>query len=153
VVREHQLVVDEAIRIVGIHTFIGHAQRGNWRHRQPPGVGRGDLRGMSALARHGRSFHYREAMAARTWARMRDADVGAGCGPGSAAAKLAARACTKAPAAAASPQGSPAASNAPMTPDSTSPDPAVAAHDCPAELRKTGPPGSGMTVHLRFRNQ
>src|SRR5437879_13357325 len=94
---------------------------------------------------------YNEAMAERTWARMRDADVGAGCGPGSAADKLAARACTNAAAAAASPAGRPAANSAPMMPDSTSPDPAVAAQDWPAGLRYTPPPGSAMMVTLAFR--
>ncbi len=63
---EHQLVVDEAIDGIGIHRLVGHAQRRDRRHRQPPGVRGGDLRGMSALARHDKSFRYREAMAART---------------------------------------------------------------------------------------
>src|ERR1700678_3395066 len=79
---------------------------------------------------------------------MRDADVGAYPGPGSAADSSAARACTKAPAPAASLGGNPAASRAPIIPDSRSPDPAVAAQDCPAGLRYTGPPGSAMTVTL-----
>lgn len=74
---------------------------------------------------------YRVASAGRMCARMRDADVGTGAGPGSAAAALAALACTNAAAAAASAGGSPAASNAPMMPDSTSPEPAVAAHEPP----------------------
>ena len=60
---------------------------------------------------------------------MRVADVGAGAGPGSCADTSAARAWTNAAAAAASPGGNPAASSEPMTPDSTSPDPAVAAQD------------------------
>ena len=69
------------------------------------------------------------------WDRMREADVGTGRGPGSAAEALAARACTKAAAAAARPAGRPAASRAPMMPESTSPDPAVAAQEAPAGLR------------------
>ncbi|AMC52650.1 bifunctional ADP-dependent (S)-NAD(P)H-hydrate dehydratase/NAD(P)H-hydrate epimerase [Mycobacterium tuberculosis variant microti] len=69
------------------------------------------------------------------WPLMRDADVGASPGPGSAAAAAAARACTNAAAAAASPDGNPDASSAPIIPDSTSPDPAVAAQDWPAGLR------------------
>ena len=66
---------------------------------------------------------------------IRDDDVGASPGPGSAADSAAAWACTKAAAAAASPAGSPEASSAPIIPESTSPDPAVAAQDCPAGLR------------------
>ena len=66
---------------------------------------------------------------------MRDADVGASPGPGSAADSAAARACTNAAAAAASAAGSPDASSAPIIPDSTSPEPAVAAQDCPAGFR------------------
>ena len=69
------------------------------------------------------------------WCRIRDADVGASPGPGSAADSAAARACTKAAAAAASAGGKPEASSAPIIPDSTSPEPAVAAQDCPAGLR------------------
>ena len=53
---EHQFVVDEPISGVGVHTFIGHPQRGDRRHRQPPGVRRGDLWSVSSLARHGKSF-------------------------------------------------------------------------------------------------
>ena len=41
-------------------------------------------------------------------------------------------------------RAAPWASSAPIIPDSTSPDPAVAAHDCPAGLRYTGPPGSAI---------
>ncbi|CAG7122553.1 hypothetical protein PICSAR208_00467 [Mycobacterium avium subsp. paratuberculosis] len=66
---------------------------------------------------------------------MRDEEVGASPGPGSAAESAAARACTKAAAAAASPAGNPEASSAPIIPDSTSPEPAVAAQDWPAGLR------------------
>src|SRR6201993_594249 len=91
---------------------------------------------------------YKQATAARMWARMRDADVGAGRGPGSAAEEFAARAWTNAAAAAASAAGSPAASSAPIMPDSTSPDPAVAAHDWPAGFRYTRPPGAAITVTL-----
>ena len=78
------------------------------------------------------------------WARIPDAEVGAGAGPGSAAEPLAARVWTNAAAAAASIAGTPAASRAPMMPVSTSPDPAVAAQEAPAGLRKVlpWPPGS-----------
>ena len=79
---------------------------------------------------------------------MRDADVGAGLGPGSAAERFAARAWTTAAAAAASAAGRPAASSEPIMPDNTSPDPAVAAQDWPAGLRYTRPPGSATTVTL-----
>src|SRR5205807_10601655 len=75
-------------------------------------------------------------------------DVGASPGPGSAAASAAACACTNAAAAAASAAVNPDASSAPIIPDSTSPDPAVAAQDCPAGLRYAGPPGSAMIVTL-----
>ncbi len=62
------------------------------------------------------------------------------------------RVCTKAAAAAASPAGSPLASSAPIMPDSTSPDPAVAAHDSPTGLMYTRPPGSAMTVAYPLSN-
>jgi len=72
---------------------------------------------------------WRVAIDERMWARILDADTGAGCGPGSAAEIPAARAWTNAPIAAAWPGGSPAASRDPMIPDRTSPDPAVEAQD------------------------
>src|ERR1700751_5609677 len=110
---------------------------------------RGETRGMGVLSVFSSLFDfYKQATAARMWARMREADVGAGRGPGSAAERFAARAWTNAAAAAASAAGSPAASSAPIMPESTTPDPAVAAHDWPAGFRYTGPPGSAITVTL-----
>ena len=77
------------------------------------------------------------------WAWRRDAGVGT-----PSAARSAARACTNAAHPAAHHGSSPAASNAPMMPVSTSPEPAVAAHEPVEGCTSARPSGSATTVAL-----
>src|SRR6185436_5501322 len=93
--------------------------------------------------------HHRLRNAAGSARTRSEAPIGA-CAvpsPGPAAASLPARPCRYAPARPAWAGARPWASSAPVSPDSTSPLPAVASHGVPVGLTRTGPEsGDAMTV-------
>ena len=124
---EHQLVVDEPVGRGRLHGFRGQPQRRDQVGRQPSRVRQ--VRSTGSGTRRAAWFLLSQsaATAERMWARMRDAEVERRCrawvgGRGVGRAGVHERG-----GGGRLDRAEPAASSAPMTPDSTSPDPAVAA--------------------------
>ena len=139
---EHQLVMDEAVGGVGIHRLLGHPQRRYRGGEHAAGVG-----GRDRVCGHGWTAGVTmDPFVGRLRAIGRRAPLGCGrrCATPTSVRRLGrGRRPTALPRARARRRrpprpraaGSPAASSAPIIPDSTSPDPAVAAQDCPAGFR------------------